>query len=555
MKIAPQQITIPLRSSRELVDANLLPARTRKTGDVKAQWYAGSRWTNDRAFIWQPVQDAKKDLNRFTRWELNKAAEKLWKDSFLIRGVIKRLVTLIIGSGAYPTPKSSSKEFNDELKIFLRAKFRRPCIDNKKSFANYQRKLMRGVLLSGESFTVKVTDPLDNSDKLQGFEWSRCSASGGKPAEKKDSLVRNGNDSFTATASEKTGGGDGIEFYDTGYPKAYRFVGMDTPVDQNLVVHHALIDRHEQVRGETILAAVLNTSRDVDEILALEKMAVKDASSHQDIIQTMSGDYDPEVFQKSFISDTPGTNFPTPPPDDQQKIGYYNSKLGGSAVLLKTGDKYTPYVPNRPGNAWEGFMAFLANGIVLSTGLPPSLVLPIDIGGTDIRRDLQIGQKLVEIFQSEFADDLQEIAEFFIQGGIEDRVFKSKIPADWNNLQWHFTGSLTVDRNKDQVRMMLVEAGLMTRNEYHGENAEDGEEQMQQVVREVKKTRFLITGIAESEPFASAVEFKQFLNLSETSSLTFREMDAGGEGDAAAGGETPAQKQKRQQQNREPIPA
>lgn len=536
---APKSISVPLRSAREIVDAQGFPARTR--GVVKAQWYAGSRWTADRGFIWQPVQDAKKDLNRFTRWELNKAAEKLWKDSFLVRGVIKRLITLIIGSGAYASPKSSSPDFNKELKTFLAAKFRRPCIDNKKSFANYQRKLMRGILLSGESFTVKVTDPLTNADKLQGFEWHRCAASGGKPAEKKESLTTNGNDSYTATASDKTGGGDGIDFYETGYPKAYRFIGMDMPVAENLVIHHALIDRHEQVRGETILAAILNTARDVDEILALEKMAVKDASSKQDIIQTMSGDYDPESFQKTLQGDFGGTNFPQPPADDAAKNNYYQNKLGGNTVLLKTGDKFTPYVPARPGSAWEGFMAFLANGIVLSTGLPPSLVLPIDIGGTDIRRDLQIGQKLVEIFQSEFADDLQEIAEFFIQGGIEDRVFKSKIPTDWNNLQWHFTGSLTVDRNKDQVRMALVEAGLMTRNEYHGENAEDGEEQMQQVVKEVKKTRFLVTGIPESEPFASATEFKQFLNLSETSAISFREMDAnGGEGDAGAGGQLPA---------------
>lgn len=542
------EISIPLRSTREIA-ASGMPARTRTAGPVKAQWYEGSRWTNNRAFIWQPVQDAKKDLNRFTRWELNKAAEKLWKDSGLIRGVIKRLVTLIIGSGAYASPKTSSKEFNEELKAFLCARFARPCIDNKKSFANYQRKKMRAMLLCGESFTVKVTDPLTNSDKIQGLEWHRCSASGGKPAEKKESLTTNGNDAFSATASDKTGGGDGIEFYETGYPKAYRFIGMDAPVAENLVIHHSLIDRDEQVRGETILAAVLNDSRDVKEILALEKMAVKDASSHQDIIQTMSGDYDPEAMQKALMSADGGTNFPQPPADDAAKVGYYNNKFGGSAILLKTGDKYTPYQPNRPGNAWEGFMAFLANGIVLSTGLPPSLVLPIDIGGTDIRRDLQIGQKLVEIFQSEFADDLQEIAEYFIQGGIEDRVFKSKIPPDWNKLQWHFTGSLTVDRNKDQVRMALVEAGLMTRNEYHGENAEDGDEQMQLVVKEVKKTRFLITGIPESEPFASATEFKQFLNLSETSAISFREMDANGSaGDDGTGGTNPT-KSKRQLQN------
>lgn len=521
-----QTITIPLRSTREIV-TSVLTARTR--GTVKAQWYEGSRQSPNRNFIWQSVQDAKKDLDRYTRWELNKGAEKLWKDSPIIRGLFKRLVTLIIGSGAYPSPKSSSKEFNVELKAFLAKKFRRPCIDNKKGFGNYQRKKMLGMLKGGESFTVKVTDPVDNSDKIQGFEWHRCSAAGGRPEKDKDLTNNLGTCYSTPRESTKTGGGDGIDFYETGFPKQYRFVGMDAPVGESLVVHHALIERDEQVRGETILAAALNTARDVHEILALEKAAVKDASSKQDIIQTMSGEYDPETLMKLPLVDGQGLGFASPPADDTNKQSYYNNKLGGSAVLLKTGDKFTPYVPSRPGSAWEGFMAFLANAIVASTGLPPSLYLPIDIGGTDIRRDLQIGQKVVEIFQSEFAEDLQEIAEYFIQGGIEDRAFKSKIPPDWNNLQWHFTGSLTVDRNKDQVRLMLVEAGLMTRNEYHGENADDGEAQMEQVVKEVKRTRLLITGTAESEPFESATEFKQYLNLSETSAISFREQDASGE--------------------------
>lgn len=513
-----------LLSAREIIQIRGLTPRSRDAGAIRAQWYEGSRWSPNRAWIWQPVQDAKKDLDRFTRWELNKAGEKLWKDSPFIRGLIKRIVTLVIGTGAYPTPKTSSPEFNKELKAFLCQKFRRPCIDNKKSFANYQRKKLTGMLKHGESFTVFVTDPVSGQDKIQGFEWHRCTAAGGKPAKKKESLYQGNDDSFSAKASDKQGGGDGIDFYETGFPKQYNFLGMDAPVPESLVVHHALIERDEQVRGETILAAAINHARDIHDIIALEKMAVKDASSRQDIIQTMSGEYDPETMLKLPFGNAGDGNFPTPmslPKDDTAKNEYYDTKFQGGAVLLKTGDKYTPYIPNRPGNAWEGFMAFLSNVCVLSTGLPPSLVLPIDIGGTDIRRDLQIAQKLIEIWQSELSDDFQEIAEFFIHGGIEDRVFKSKIPPDWNALEWHFTGSLTVDRNRDSQRKELVEAGLMTRNEYFGESGQDSEEQMRLVISEAKKTRFLITGQPETEPFDSAAEFKQFLSLSEM--VSFRE--------------------------------
>jgi hypothetical protein len=536
--------TSKLLSAREIIELRGMVPRTRGASGVRAQFYEGSRWSPDRSFIWEPMQTAKKDLDKWTRGELNKASEKLWKDSPFFRGIVKRLVTLIIGCGAMPTAKSSSPEFNAEVKTFLRKTFRRPCVDGKKSFGNYQRRKMTGMLKHGESYTVFVTDPLTSQDKLQGFESHKCCSAGGQPARKNDTLSNGLSQLSPVRPPPISASDDGIDFYATGFPKQYRFLGMDTPVPESLVVHHALIERDEQTHGETIFAAALNSGRDVHEILALEKQAVKDASGKQDIIQTQTGDYDPETLQKSLIGGGfAGANFAGAntfsDQDDPRRAAYYNSKFSGSPVLLKTGDKYTPYIPARPGSAWEGFMAFLANIIVLSTGLPPSLVLPIDIGGTDIRRDLQIGQKVVEIFQSEFEDDLQVISEYFIQGGIEDRVFKSKIPADWNTLEWHFTGSLTVDRNKDQVRMQLVEAGLMSRNEYHGENGVDGEEQLQEVVKEVKRTRFLVTDIPETEPFASATEFKQFLNLSETSSLTFRETNAnGGEGDAGSGGET-----------------
>lgn len=545
----------PLRSQREIVEiAGMTAPRQRTHGDAQAQWYESSRWSPNRSWIWFPVQDAKKDLDRFTRWELNKRAEALWKNSPLIRGLIKRIVTLTVGCGAFPTPKSSSKEFNAELKTFLRRKLRRPCVDNKKSFGNYQRVKMTALLKHGESFTLKVTDPVDGQDKIQGLEWHRCGGSipfGPGAPQKSGSLIYGGSDSFNSSPSAPTGGGDGIEFYESGYPKQYRFTGMDEAVPERLVVHHALIERDEQVRGETILAAAINTAHDVKDIIDFEKAAVKDASSKQDIIQTASGDLDPESMLKLQWGQGAGT-FPTPmslPADETARIQYYNTKFSGSPVVLKTGDKYTPYVPGRPGSAWSGFMAFLSNLTVLTTGFPPSLVLPIDIGGTDIRRDLQIAQRVVELMQDDFSYDLQEIAEWLILGGIEDRVFKSAVPDDWDALEWHFTGSLTVDRNRDADRRAAVQEGLLTTDEYFGEMALDGDEQMAKVVVEVKRRRFLITGIPETEPFESATEFKQFLSLAETTALSFRETEQAPAGDAGTGSEPmPGKKQKRQAQ-------
>jgi capsid protein len=312
------------------------------------------------------------------------------------------------------------------------------------------------------------------------------------------------------------------------------------------MVHHFTPDRDEQTRGETIFSACINTAQDVKEILDFEKQAVKDASTKQDIIQTMTGDLDPETMLQLPFNRIPG-EVPVNnglPDDFNNKVNYYNVKFQGAPVVLKTGDKYTPYVPDRPGNAWQGFMAMLCNTIVLSTGFPPSLVIPIDIGGTDIRRDLQIGQKVVEAWQDDEIECQQRIWEYFIMGGVEDRKLPSP-PDDWNEVEWHCTSSLTVDRNKDQVRKELVEGGLMSWEEYYGENGEDADEQEEKIVSEVKRRRFRITGIPISEPFESAAEFKQFLSLSETTAVSFREQSPSPDDDAGAmGSPKPGQKDK-----------
>lgn len=535
-----------LRSAAEIALAGDRPSRTR--GNVQANWYDASRWSPNRMWVWQPVQNARRDLDRFTRFELNKRAEYLRKNSPLIRGLVERLVTLTIGRGIFPTPKSYDPKWNAACKKFWKKISRRPCVDSKMSMSQYQRIKMRGRFSHGESFTVLTHSARFSCDAIQGLEWHRVTG---------NSRNAPGVDNYTGVQGKDSSFGDGIDYDHQGFPIRYHLDCFDAtsnqegePIDEEFMVHHFTPMRDEQTRGETILSAIINQAQDVKEILEFEKQAVKDASSHQDIIQTMTGDLDPETMLKLPIQ----YGMPAIPPgnmglpdDWQNKVKYYNVKFAGSPIVLRTGDKYTPYIPNRPGNAWQGFIAWLCNTIVIGTGgFPPSLVIPIEIGGTDIRRDLQIGQKIVEQWQDDEAECQQKIWEYFIMGGVEDRLLPAP-PADWNEVEWHFTSSLTVDRNKDQVRKELVEGGLMSWEEYHGENGDDADEQEAKIVAEVKRRRERITGISVSEPFASAAEFKQYLSLSETNSISFRNTSPAPDDDAGAIG-TPSKESKKEPQ-------
>src|SRR5690242_14045178 len=89
----------------------------RKPGGVEANWYEASRWRPNRPWVWFLGQDAKRDLDKFTRYELIKNSRYLWKNLPLARGLIERMVNLVIGCGIKPVPTSSKPDWNRKASL------------------------------------------------------------------------------------------------------------------------------------------------------------------------------------------------------------------------------------------------------------------------------------------------------------------------------------------------------------------------------------------------------------------------------------------------------
>lgn len=471
---------------------------------IENNWYEGSRWSPNRSWVWFPVQDAKKDLDRFTRYELSKHARYLYKNSPFIRGLIKRINILTIGNGFHPVFKSESNPKWAKKAQALWVKRRRNInLGYKASFSQYQRAIGMARSLDGECFTIKTFSETSMENRVQAVEADRCCGD----ASKLKGLAENGS----------PGTVDGINLNWQGEPQSYSFRGVAQPYSAQDIVHHYTADRPEQYRGETVLASAINTARDVDDILALEKQCVKDASSKQDVIKTQTGELNKESFRAlQYGTGSAGGAFPTTialPQDDLAKDNYYRVKFGASPVVLKKGDEYTPYKPDRPGAAWQGFMDFLSNTICLSTGFPPSVVLPIDLGGTDIRRDLDIAQRVVEPIQGDICLELEDIVMYLLQGDLYDGELSDQ-PDDWK-LVWHFPPKLNVDRSQAQQDRQDVQAGIMSWEEYHGRYGDDGDEYEQTIISEAKRRRQRIfdAGFIDDEGEADINAFVQVLSL------------------------------------------
>lgn len=457
---------------------------------LENNWYEASRYSTKRSLIWEPVQDARRDLDRYTRHELSKRARYLYKNSPLIRGLIERLVTITVGSGFHPVFKSSSEEWNTRARQWLRRKSRNIHLGPRCTMSQYHRAVARARFVDGECFSLETFDETSYTDMVQGLEADFIV--GVKHAGKKDKFQV-----------------DGFNLNGQGVVVSYNIKGVDTPYAAEHVVHHFTPNRLGQYRGETVLAAAINTAHDVDDILSLEKECVKDASSKKDIIKTATGTLDIETLRSLRYQDDITNQTFNLPVDENAKNDYYRVRFGAEPIVLKHGDEYTPYKPDRPGSAWQGFMAFLANTICISAMMPPSVLLPIQVGGTDIRRDFDIAQKIIEPIQVDMVAEHDELLTYLMMGEVLDGELKAGCPDDWMVRSWMMPPRLNVDRNQAQQDREDVARGLMTPEEYHGRYQQDAEEVDDSIIKHAKRRKEKIL----AAQFTDVKEFVQIISL------------------------------------------
>jgi hypothetical protein len=494
---------------------------------LENNWYEGSRWSPNRSFIWFPVQDAKKDLDRYTRLELCRHARYLYKNSPLVRSIIERIVTLIVGSGFVPIFNTDNKKWNDRAqKRWAKRTSRNIHLGAPCSFSQYQRCLGRAEQLDGEAFSVETADmTVEFRNKIQGLESHRIGGMKGK----------NLNEGGTSE-SDTTSVVDGFNLNKQGIVQSYSVNNSDLTIDAQFVMQHFTPKRLSQYRGETVLASAINTARDVDDILAMEKQSVKSASRHKDVIETSSGQLDAEQYNLiRYGSISNGQAFPTVfnlPANDTNKDDYYRINFGAESVVLKRGDKYTPLVNNRPGSAWIGFMDFLSNTIGASTGFPISVLLPISLGGTDIHRDLEIAQRVVEPFQLDMLPHQERIVIWLMQDDVIDGPLSTDCPDGWEDcIDWQLPQKVNVSRDQSQQDRDDVAHGLMSLQEYHGRYGNNPTDVEAQVVKEAKarKENILAAGFKDVKEFVELIslESKMFVTRSqEDDSLATGEPEA-----------------------------
>lgn len=427
-------------------------------GIAKARYDAAFDESRSRSTIYNPVQNATRDITRHTRHKLISKSRYFYNNSTLYALLIERLVSFVVGGGLTVNPKSSNEKWNAEAAAIWEEFCKDPDISSDLDFTALQSLICRSIFVDGDCLTMMTFDEF-GLPKVQCLESHRITDRlGGGYQDAPDGCILN----------------EYNRVIGYNYSKTENKISYDT-IDHANAILHIFPTRLNQYRGVPVATAALNTLHDIDDILKLEKQAVKENSSRAGVIKRQQGEESVGDLLKGKTVKSP---------DGKERIEYYRNAKNAEVMILQDGDDYESIVSNRPSQTWQGFMQWLCEMSVASTGLPPSVVLGNKVGGADTRRDLGTSERVIIKWQKQLAAQFQRIYEYVILSNIYLGKL-SAAPADWKNSKWQFPPKASVDAGRDANNDRAdVSAGLMSRENHFAKRGLNWKAEIKQAAEE-----------------------------------------------------------------------
>lgn len=413
--------------------------------------YEAAQWSPNRAPISHAVQDAAKDLTPQVLRELRKNSRYLDCNSPVYSGAVKRLVTLIVGTGIMASSSSASTEWGKRATKAYAVWGKKCDIAQVSTSFALQQMIVHSLIVDGEVFRLHTRDEESGEVREQIIESHQI---------------------------------EDIVFNDVGRPLYYIPAGAKNvkegetsddwyPADQ--VTHYFRQIRPGQRRGVPLFASAINTSRAVESIVNLELAASIAAGKTVEVVNRKGGVLPKTPTIGGSVKKLSVDGLPD---------SYYQEIVGPTGLVLDLDEKYEQVVSQRPSTAWQGFIDFLLNIFCLAGDLPPSGFLQIKVGGADTRRDLESAQRVVEQWQQLVADGEQDAWEYFVENSKDLAEGK---PEDWREVAFQFPRKLTVDdgRNSAGDRADMA-SGMITVDEYCARYGASGAEHIRQLKADMR---------------------------------------------------------------------
>lgn len=425
---------------------------------VRASFDAVRQTWGERSWMFQSLQDAWLEIDRCTRYELQRIHGGLIENSCIVQKIRSLFIQFSVGAGGLictpnassmdSDPATNSKEEKTAVENWNHLRgaawarwFRTPELNSNVSGGQLTRTWAGLLFDTGEIFVNFTSETLPGVNRgreprFQTIDSHRCETPYDHKEYKGNPII------------------DGVELTPAGRPVAYwfkktnfdAFLTSGSSAQQQYdripaydprnwkaggVIHKFKQRRPGQVRGIPEGFSVYNLVRDNMDLHKLEMQAAKLASDIATVETNATGELDAltnRTARTNILSQTPSGGYAT------KNIGVdYKVSFGSKNIALHHGDALQQFMINRPTVATQDYWDLHYTMICIGYNVPKMLVMPYSLQGTVTRADLDIcgygfGQENFEII----AELLRDGYEWQSQWAKDyDRTMDGECPADF----------------------------------------------------------------------------------------------------------------------------
>ena len=372
--------------------------------------YEGAQFSPDRSLLWQALQDARIDIDKATREELQRKFRYFEANSPVIQRLADVTEQFVVGTGLQLMPSSSSDDFNRRAKEAYEEWCESPSVGTYQSMADLEQLWVRCWAVDGEAF-ISLTNKGGGLPAVQSIEAHRI---------KTPELL---------SKSEGKTIIDGININPTtGLPMSYWLStvvdGKTTfgdPIPARFMLHLFDAGRPGQYRGLPWAYAATNRLHDCDDIHRLEMQAAKDNARISRFIKTKNGEIDTAAALRGEITN-----------DDATRLRYYESVLGAEAKALYQGDDVLQFGGERPSVVTVEFMKSLIADVCNAWGIPMQMAFPESIQGTVERAILDAADVYFKSKFKVFASVKMAVYRYWLDYAVRNVPGLMRKPEGWN---------------------------------------------------------------------------------------------------------------------------
>ena len=413
--------------------------------------------THQRRIIFGAApQDLRRDLKPYDRLAMVKKCRWAERNSGLFRQIVGDMVLYSVGpDGIRPQSHAEDPEKAKRYEEYFHEKTKRLDVTNRFSFYQCQSVLLRAMVRDGDAFAAKVRNAAGQA-RVQLIEAHRVADD--------------------PNVEPPAGQWDGVGFGPFGELRYYNVIRSDGSSRQilaNAMMHVVDHEYASGARGVPMLQHSINSIQDEMEILALEKMAVKDNSDVTRVIKKAGGTVDGDMaFELGASTNASFDNL--------------SSQMGGKLIALEPGEDFQSFNSNRPNPTFTGFLAALEKDVSMGV-LPYEFVNdPSKIGGASVRLITAKAARVFGKYQNVLINSLCIPTWGYIIG---QGISSGELPDDpkWNLTSWTTPKSVTVDAGREAAQDRAdVELGLMSMSELYSQRGLDFRTEMEKRAQDMK---------------------------------------------------------------------